>query len=85
MKDTPSAVQARFHRQLLARSAEERLGMACRMFSTAKKLAQAAIDKTGIRSRSEINVMLFLRMYGQDFGEAERNKILAWLRATEPR
>ena len=79
MEDTPAAVEARFHRQLMSLTPQERLAMACRMHAAAKALARAAILRDSSPSPEELRVLLFLRFYGQDFGEGEKTKILAWL------
>lgn len=82
MKDTPAAIEARFHRQLMSLKPEERLAMTCRMFSAAQALARAAISEGNATSREETRRLLFLRFYGQDFSETDRLKILAHLKAT---
>jgi hypothetical protein len=61
---------------------EERLAMACRMFATAKALVRAAILNKGPVPPEEVRGLLFLRLYGEDFSEADRAKILATLQAT---
>ncbi len=81
MEDTPAAVEARFHRQLMSLTPQERLAMACRMHAAAKALARAAILRDSSPSPEELRVLLFLRFYGQDFGDSERAEIVARLRA----
>jgi len=61
---------------LLARSSSERLAMACEMFSTAKALARAGIEQEhGPLEPEELRRRMLLRLYGQDFSEAEKEKI----------
>ena len=56
--------------------------MACRMFSAAKALAHAGISAGGAKSAAEVRALVFLRLYGQDFDQTERTKILDQLGAT---
>ena len=50
---------------------------ACRMFATAKALVRTGIKKEhGLIDRYELRKHVFLRLYGQDFGETEQAKIL---------
>ena len=83
MRDTPTDVEARFQRQLMSLTPEERLSMACRMFADAKALVLAAIAQEAPASPPEIRCRLFLRLYGEDFSEANREKILAHLRMAQ--
>ena len=82
MKDTPADVEARYRRQLMALSPPRRLAMACRMFATAKALIRAQVARGGPVSPAEARRLMFLRLYGQDFSETDRAKILAHLEAT---
>ena len=82
MTDTPASVEARFLDQLMSLTPEERLAMACRMFSTAKALVRAGIPNKGSVTPGEFRGFLFLRLYGEDFNEDDRAKILARLRST---
>jgi hypothetical protein len=82
MKDTPAAMEQLYTRKLLNLAPEERLAMACRMFSAAKALIRSGISTSGAMSTAEIRALVFLRLYGQDFDQAERAKVLAQLGAT---
>lgn len=82
MKDTPTAIEQLFTRKLLNLAPEERLAMACRMFSAAKALIHAGISSGGAMSTAEVRALVFLRLYGQDFDQAERAKVLAQLGVT---
>ncbi len=84
MKDTSPDIEARFQARLMELTPTERLAMAGRMFDAAKALVLAAIRAQGIRSPEEVRHLLFLRFYGQDFGDAHRAKILTWLKETRP-
>ena len=83
MNDTSVEVEARFLKLMLARCPAERLAMACRMFSTAKALVRAGIlEEHGLIDPYELREHMFLRLYGQDFGETEKAKILNSWKAT---
>jgi hypothetical protein len=82
MKDTPTAIERFFTRKLLDLAADERLAMACRMFSAAKVLVNAGISADGAMSAAEVRALVFLRLYGQDFDQVKRAKILSRLEAT---
>ncbi len=78
--DTSPEVQARFEALLLARSPEERLRMAARMFDTARELLLA-----GIRQRfshltpAQERGLLFLYTYRDDFSPATLQSIMSRL------
>ncbi len=81
MKDTPAEVDALFRTMVLAVSPAERVAMACRMFETAKALIRAGIeDEYGPLPPDRLREYMFLRLYGQDFGEEEKAKIISSLR-----
>jgi hypothetical protein len=82
MKDTTPEMEAEYERRLMSLKPEERLAMACRMFSAAKALALASIPKDETLSPGEIKAFLFLRFYGEDFGEEDRQRIVAQLKGT---
>lgn len=82
MNDTPPAVEAKYRDMLMAKSPAERVVMACRMFGTAKAFVQAGLlQQHGHLSRADLRRLTFLRFYGQDFSELEREKILRHLAA----
>lgn len=78
--DTSPEVQARFEALLLARSPEERLRMAARMFDTARELLLA-----GIRQRfnhltpAQERGLLFFYTYRDDFSPATLQRIMSHL------
>ena len=82
MRDTPADIEDRYRRQLMGLTPSQRLAMACRMFATAKALVRAGIADAGTLSHREARRLMFLRLYGQDFCETDRAKILAHLEAT---
>ena len=63
MNDTPSDVDELYRRMLLRRSPEERLRMACRMFSSARALARAGMPAA---SNAHIRRQMLLRLYAAD-------------------
>ncbi len=77
MNDNPIDIEERFRKMIMARSPQERLAMACRMFATARTLVQAGIkEEHGLIGPYALREHVFLRLYGQDFGETEQAKIL---------
>ena len=83
MNDTAPEVEAKYREMLMAKSPGERLAMCCRMFGTAKTLVQAGlVQQYGHLSRTELRRLTFLRFYGQDFTESERERIVERLAKT---
>ena len=77
MKDKSRDIDAHFQEMIMARSPQERLAMACRMFDTAKALVRAGIEKEyGSLPPDKLREHVFLRFYGKVFGKAERAAIL---------
>ena len=77
MTDTPDHVETHFRRLLAARTPAERLRMCTGMFAAAKALAAAGIRaKLGRVSERELRRQLFIRFYGGQYTEAERQVIL---------
>ena len=62
------------------KSGEERLLMGCSMYDTAKKIVCSAIynSRPGITD-AEIKREIFLRFYGLEFSQAERDKFFSAL------
>lgn len=81
MNDTSPDIAAQFDALMARRSGSDRVRMACEMFDLARALAVASIraDHPGI-SGNDLRVRLFERLYGEDFSEEERSRILAALR-----
>ena len=63
MNDTPPEVDELYRRLLLRRSPEDRLRMACRMFSSACALVRAGMPAA---SGAQLRRQLFLRLYSED-------------------
>ena len=80
MRDTPPAIERKFHQMLLKRSGAERLKMGCSMHATARALAVASLSHEHPGSDSaELKGRLFLRFYGADFEPEQRKRIAAAL------
>ncbi|HMW03675.1 MAG TPA: hypothetical protein PK079_25415 [Leptospiraceae bacterium] len=64
--------------KIMSFSPIERFYMAFDMLDTAKALALASLPKD--LSKEEVRVQMFLRFYGNDFSEIEKEKIISHLR-----
>ncbi len=80
MNDTPPEVAAELDALMAQRSGSDRVRMACEMFDLARKLVVADIRarNRGI-SETLVRVLLFERLYGNDFSSDERARIEAAL------
>lgn len=80
MNDTLPEVAARFRDLMRAKSNEQRLLMGCSMYDTAKQIAQSAIyNQRPTITPEEMRKEIFLRFYGQEFSQTDRDKILSML------
>ncbi len=82
MKDTSPEIESRFMDMMMSKSGVERLMMGFAMFETARRQVIASIkgERPDIDEK-ELRRQVFLRFYGQEFDENEREKIfkgLAW-------
>ena len=76
MNDTHPEVAAQFRDLMKARSNEQRLLMGCSMFDTAKQIVQSAIYSQHPEiTPEEMRKEIFLRFYGLEFSQADREKI----------
>ena len=80
MNDTHPDVAIRFRELMMRKSGEQRLRMGCSMYDTAKKIVCSAIynSRPGITD-TEMRREIFLRFYGQEFSQADREKYLSVL------
>ena len=62
MTDTPPEIRQTFRKQVMARSAEDRLLMGAQMFDAAVTMAKASLPKN--LSETEQKRQLFKRLYG---------------------
>ena len=80
MNDTHPEVAVRFRDLMTSKTGQQRLLMGCSMYDTAKEIVCSAINNshpgiTGVEIKKEI----FLRFYGQDFSQADKEKFLSSL------
>ncbi len=80
MNDTHPDVAIRFRELMMRKSGEQRLLMGCSMYDTAKQIVRSAIynSRPGITD-AELKKEIFLRFYGQEFSQADREKYLSVL------
>ena len=77
MDDTQATIEQHYKEMLLSRSPSERLKMASRMFDSGRKLVISGILKGRQHlDTSRLRAQLFLRMYGNDFTAADRERII---------
>ena len=77
MNDTSPAVNAHFESLIMQKSAEERLRMGCSMFDAAKQIVKSSSLETNPSiQEKQMRREIFVRFYGQEFTESQRNGIL---------
>jgi len=79
VNDTNPAIERKMRELMARKSPQERLRMGCSMFMFAKALVKASIDPNGVTPEPVLRQKLFLRFYGDEFEESEKNKILEHL------
>jgi len=80
MFDTHPDVAIRFRELMMSKTGQERLLMGCSMYDTAKEIVRSAIYNNRPRiTDAELKREIFLRFYGQEFSEADREKLLSAL------
>ncbi len=82
MNDTNHDVAIRFRELMMSKTGEQRLLMGCSMYDTAKQIVRSAIynSRPGI-TEAEMKKEIFLRFYGSEFSQADREKFLSALGA----
>lgn len=84
MTDTHPIIEARFKKMIMARSGQERLLMGCSMFAAARQIVKSSlIQRQPKISAQEIKEGFFSRLYGGEFNEIEKSRIVAALRRQE--
>ena len=80
--DTNPEIAVRYRELMMRKSSEERLLMGCSMYDTAKEIVRSAIynSRPGI-TETELKREIFLRFYGPEFSQADREKLLSALGA----
>lgn len=82
MKDTPEEIECKDHEKFLALSPQERLAMTSRLFGAEKELIRKSIlNEHGPLEPGELRRRIFLRLYGDDFSDEERDRIADHLAA----
>ena len=79
MRDTDPEVEKIYNERIMALEPGERLEMCLRMFDYAKALVIAGIRHEFGQDISEVELrkQIFLRFYGGDFCDEEKEKIIA--------
>ncbi len=80
MDDTHPDIAVRFQNLMMLKSGEQRLLMGCSMYDTAKQIVRSSIyNKYPQISAGQMKKEIFIRFYGQDFSQADVEKILSVL------
>ena len=75
MSDTAPEIRDMMDKIYKNKSGEEKVLIALSMFETARKIVLSSLPPN--LSEKEIRKELFLRFYGNDFNEKERDKIIS--------
>jgi hypothetical protein len=80
MNDTHPKIAIHFRNLLMSKTGQERLLMGCSMYDTAKEIVRSSIfnDHPGI-TETEMIKEIFLRFYGHEFNQDEREKVISFL------
>ncbi len=81
LSDTSPEMKKQYYALLMQRSGEERLKMGCAMCDVAKAVVRSSIlnENPGL-TQGELKEKIFLRFYGLDFSESQKQKIIAGLK-----
>ena len=74
MNDTSLEIEEKLDEIYQGKSGEEKLLIALRMFETARELVISSLPKN--LSNKDIRREIFLRFYGDEFGDREKAEIL---------
>ena len=80
MFDTHPDIAVRYRELMMSKTGQQRLVMGCSMYDTAKEIVRSAVRnrQPGITD-VEIKREIFLRFYGPEFSQADREKYLSVL------
>jgi len=80
MNDTNPDIAVRFRQLMMSKTGQQRLRMGCSMYDAAKQIVRSAIynSRPGITD-VDIKREIFLRFYGPEFSQADREKYLSVL------
>ena len=80
MFDTHPDVAVRFRELMMSKTGQERLLMGCSMYDTAKRIVLNSIcNRQPEITDAELKREIFLRFYGLEFSQADREKYLSVL------
>lgn len=81
MDDTSPEMEKRYYTMLMERSGKERLEMGCSMYDAAREIVRSSIfnENPGLTER-ELKERIFLRFYGLDLSESQKQKFIAGLK-----
>lgn len=83
MTDTNEKVNNIFIKMMMKKTNEERLIMGCSMFDAVKTIVVNSIkNKQPDINKNDLRVEIFLRFYGLDFNETEKQKIIRHIEHT---
>jgi hypothetical protein len=77
MNDTHPDVDDKYRNLIMSKTGQERLLMGCSMFDAAKEIVRSSIynNHPGI-SEAGMRKEIFLRFYGQEFCQLEKEKMI---------
>lgn len=80
MDDTTPEIAEKMHEMIRNKTFLERAEMGCSMYQTSKQLIiRAILEENPSISEISLRQQLFLKFYGNDFNEEEKEKILQYL------
>ena len=77
MNDTSPEIEKMLREKYMSLSGFERVQIGSSMFESAKKIVEYSLPKE--LSQLEKKIQMFLRFYGHEFSETEKNKIITRL------
>ncbi|MBK6608402.1 MAG: hypothetical protein IPG24_23700 [Leptospiraceae bacterium] len=77
MNDTSPEIEKMLREKYMSLSGFERVQIGSSMFESAKKIVEYSLPKD--LSELEKKIQMFLRFYGHEFSETEKNKIITRL------
>lgn len=75
MRDTDETTEKIYRELMSQKSGEERMKMAFSMFRFAGELVLSSLREKGVKEK-DLRKEAFLRIYGNDFSEDEKKKII---------
>ncbi|MGB8330877.1 MAG: hypothetical protein WCE62_12190 [Polyangiales bacterium] len=78
MSDAAPVMEKRYREMLMRLPPEQRLLQTCRMFATAKRLAESSIRASSVGPMDDATLRreLFLRLYGREVSDPLRKMVL---------